>query len=141
MSSTRPLRTTRQSSRDSAGATRGAGGRSRDDEDTASASSSGGARGRAAARGGGGKAGAASVSEEDEDAPSITGAGGGGGGAGKKAGIPGFLTKTYEIFSSGEYSDLCGWGAGGDTIIIKKVRRRTRWNTPFGGSGLMVYWH
>ena len=35
--------------------------------------------------------------------------------------IPGFLTKTYEIFSSGEYEDLCSWGPAGDTIIVKKV--------------------
>jgi hypothetical protein len=46
---------------------------------------------------------------------------GGGGGGGKKTTIPGFLTKTFEIFSSGEYKDLCGWGPRGDTILIKKV--------------------
>lgn len=49
------------------------------------------------------------------------GGGGGGGGSAKKATIPGFLTKTYEIFSSAEHKDLCGWGARGDTIVIKKV--------------------
>jgi len=49
------------------------------------------------------------------------GGGGGGGGGNKKATIPGFLTKTFEIFSSGEYKDLCGWGPRGDTILIKKV--------------------
>jgi hypothetical protein len=37
------------------------------------------------------------------------------------ASVPGFLTKTFEIFSSPEYSDCCGWGANGDTIVIKKV--------------------
>lgn len=35
--------------------------------------------------------------------------------------VPGFLTKTYEIFNSPEYSDLCSWGPNEDTIIIKKV--------------------
>jgi len=39
----------------------------------------------------------------------------------KKPNIPGFLTKTFEIFSNEEYSDLCGWGENGDTIVIKKV--------------------
>lgn len=38
------------------------------------------------------------------------------------ASVPGFLTKTFEIFSSPEYADCCGWGANGDTIVIKKVR-------------------
>lgn len=35
--------------------------------------------------------------------------------------VPGFLTKTFEIFSSPEYSDCCGWGSNGETIIIRKV--------------------
>jgi hypothetical protein len=39
----------------------------------------------------------------------------------KKPNIPGFLTKTYEIFASPEFTDLCGWGENGNTIIIKKV--------------------
>lgn len=38
------------------------------------------------------------------------------------ASVPGFLTKTFEIFSSSEYSDCCGWGSNGETIIIRKVR-------------------
>ena len=38
-------------------------------------------------------------------------------------GVPGFLTKTFEIFSSPELSDCCGWGATGATIVISKVRR------------------
>eukprot|EP00624_Nannochloropsis_granulata_P005053 evm.model.NODE_35794_length_6463_cov_7.710196.1 len=46
---------------------------------------------------------------------------GGEGKSSKKTTIPGFLTKTFEIFSSGEYRDLCGWGPRGDTILIKKV--------------------
>lgn len=52
-------------------------------------------------------------------------AGGGSSGSlkddGKKSNIPGFLTKTFEIFSNEEFEDLCGWGENGDTIIIKKV--------------------
>ena len=35
--------------------------------------------------------------------------------------IPGFLTKTYEIFNSPDYTDCCGWGNNGSTIVIKKV--------------------
>ena len=35
--------------------------------------------------------------------------------------VPGFLTKTYEIFSNPEYADCCGWGPTGETIIIRKV--------------------
>jgi len=46
---------------------------------------------------------------------------GGEGKGSKKTTIPGFLTKTFEIFSSGEFKDLCGWGSRGDTILIKKV--------------------
>lgn len=39
----------------------------------------------------------------------------------KMTSVPGFLTKTYEIFSTPEYYDICSWGVNGDTIIIKKV--------------------
>ena len=35
--------------------------------------------------------------------------------------IPGFLTKTYEIFNTPDYTDCCGWGNNGSTIVIKKV--------------------
>lgn len=35
--------------------------------------------------------------------------------------IPGFLTKTYEIFNTADYTDCCGWGNNGSTIVIKKV--------------------
>ena len=42
--------------------------------------------------------------------------------------IPGFLTKTYEIFNTPEYTDCCGWGNNGSTIVIKKVRLRLFWN-------------
>ncbi len=37
--------------------------------------------------------------------------------------VPGFLTKTFEIFSTPEFADCCGWGQNGDTIIIRKVRQ------------------
>lgn len=37
------------------------------------------------------------------------------------ASVPGFLTKTFEIFSNPEYSDCCGWGPNGETIVIRKV--------------------
>lgn len=40
--------------------------------------------------------------------------------------VPGFLTKTFEIFSSPEYADCCGWGPNGDTIIIRKVGYYTK---------------
>eukprot|EP01041_Mallomonas_annulata_P002306 gene2306-4490_t len=33
----------------------------------------------------------------------------------------GFLTKTFEIFSTTEYADLCGWGPKGDTIYVRKI--------------------
>ncbi|CAM9411699.1 unnamed protein product [Chrysoparadoxa australica] len=42
--------------------------------------------------------------------------------ASKKPGnVPGFITKTYEIFSNPKFDDICGWGPRGDTIIIKQV--------------------
>jgi len=37
----------------------------------------------------------------------------------KKHTIPGFLTKTYEIFSNSEYERVCSWGPSGDTIVIR----------------------
>ncbi|KAJ1420232.1 HSF-type DNA-binding-domain-containing protein [Ochromonadaceae sp. CCMP2298] len=37
--------------------------------------------------------------------------------------VPGFLTKTFEIFSSIEYADCCGWGANGETILIRKIEQ------------------
>jgi len=37
------------------------------------------------------------------------------------SGPSGFLTKTFEIFSTPEYADLCGWGANGDTIYVRKI--------------------
>lgn len=35
--------------------------------------------------------------------------------------IPGFLTKTYEIFSLPEHQEYCCWGPKGDSIIIRKI--------------------
>ena len=35
--------------------------------------------------------------------------------------IPGFLSKTYDIFTNKEFENICGWGARGETIIIKKI--------------------
>eukprot|EP00953_Heterococcus_sp_UTEX-ZZ885_P005040 3189-Heterococcus_DN1.PRE.2 len=37
------------------------------------------------------------------------------------ANIPGFLTKTFEIFTNSSYSKLCSWGPAGDTIVIYKI--------------------
>lgn len=35
--------------------------------------------------------------------------------------IPGFLTKTYEIFTSPEYRYCCDWGQDGKTIVVNKI--------------------
>jgi hypothetical protein len=35
--------------------------------------------------------------------------------------IPGFLSKTYEIFNTPEFDEVCGWGPKGETIVIKKI--------------------
>ncbi|KAG5180276.1 HSF-type DNA-binding-domain-containing protein, partial [Tribonema minus] len=35
--------------------------------------------------------------------------------------IPGFLTKTFEIFSNPNFTSQCGWGVNGDTIVIFKI--------------------
>jgi hypothetical protein len=35
--------------------------------------------------------------------------------------VPGFINKTFEIFSNTSYSNLCGWSAPGDTIVIHKI--------------------
>jgi hypothetical protein len=37
--------------------------------------------------------------------------------------VPGFLTKTYEIFNTPEYQDICSWGPNGDTINIKRIEQ------------------
>lgn len=37
------------------------------------------------------------------------------------SGPSGFLTKTFEIFSTPEYAELCGWGPKGDTIYVRKI--------------------
>ena len=57
-------------------------------------------------------------------------AGSGSGGAGVPVAapinIPGFLTKTYEIFSLSEHHEYCCWGPKGDSIIIKKIEPFSR---------------
>lgn len=35
--------------------------------------------------------------------------------------IPGFLTKTFEIFSLPEYNYCCEWGRNGTTIVVTKI--------------------
>ena len=35
--------------------------------------------------------------------------------------IPGFLTKTYEIFTLPEYRYCCDWGADGNSIVVTKI--------------------
>ena len=35
--------------------------------------------------------------------------------------IPGFLSKTFEIFSNVEFQPVCGWNESGDAIEIKNV--------------------
>ena len=39
----------------------------------------------------------------------------------KAAVVPGFLTKTFDIFSDDSYIDYCGWTEDGNGIVIKKV--------------------
>ena len=36
-------------------------------------------------------------------------------------GVPGFLTKTYDIFSRDEHQEFCGWGSKGESIVIRQV--------------------
>ena len=35
--------------------------------------------------------------------------------------VSGFLAKTFDIFSDPDNFELCSWGPGGDTIVVKKV--------------------
>ncbi|KAF1319605.1 Heat shock transcription factor, other eukaryote, partial [Globisporangium splendens] len=35
--------------------------------------------------------------------------------------LPAFLSKTFEIFSMQEFSNICGWNASGDTIIVSQL--------------------
>lgn len=39
----------------------------------------------------------------------------------KNTSIPGFLTKTYEIFTSPEYRYCCDWGKDGNSIVVTKI--------------------
>ena len=43
------------------------------------------------------------------------------GGKPQATSIPGFLTKTYEIFTSPEYRYCCDWGRNGSTIVVTKI--------------------
>lgn len=40
---------------------------------------------------------------------------------GKHVMLPAFLSKTYDIFSMPEFSQVCGWNATGDTIIVSQL--------------------
>ena len=37
--------------------------------------------------------------------------------------VPGFLTKTYDIFSREEHQEFCGWGIKGDSIVIRQTEQ------------------
>lgn len=41
----------------------------------------------------------------------------------KSPSVPGFLTKTHEIFNSPQYQDICCWGPNGNTINVKKIEQ------------------
>lgn len=34
--------------------------------------------------------------------------------------MAGFLAKAYQIFDNPVWSDICGWGQGGETVVIRK---------------------
>ncbi|CAM9411494.1 unnamed protein product [Ectocarpus sp. 4 AP-2014] len=34
--------------------------------------------------------------------------------------VAGFLVKAYQIFNTPAWSDVCGWGEGGNTVVIRK---------------------
>ncbi|CAM9801624.1 unnamed protein product [Ectocarpus sp. 6 AP-2014] len=38
----------------------------------------------------------------------------------KRGNVAGFLVKAYQIFDTPAWSDLCGWGEGGNTVVIRK---------------------
>ncbi|CAM9786865.1 unnamed protein product, partial [Scytosiphon promiscuus] len=38
----------------------------------------------------------------------------------KRSNVAGFLAKAYQIFDNPAWSDICGWGQGGDTVVIRK---------------------
>ena len=40
--------------------------------------------------------------------------------------MAGFLTKAYEIFDCGNFSDCCGWGPKGETIVVKRIEDFSR---------------
>lgn len=34
--------------------------------------------------------------------------------------MAGFLAKAYQIFDNPAWSEICGWGEGGETVVIRK---------------------
>lgn len=34
--------------------------------------------------------------------------------------MAGFLAKAYQIFDNPSWSDVCGWGQNGETVVIRK---------------------
>ncbi|CAB1119047.1 unnamed protein product [Ectocarpus sp. CCAP 1310/34] len=38
----------------------------------------------------------------------------------KRGNVAGFLVKAYQIFDTPAWSDVCGWGEGGNTVVIRK---------------------
>ncbi|CAM9355822.1 unnamed protein product, partial [Hapterophycus canaliculatus] len=37
-----------------------------------------------------------------------------------RSNVAGFLAKAYQIFDNPVWSDICGWGHGGETVVIRK---------------------
>eukprot|EP00903_Cladosiphon_okamuranus_P018910 g17392.t1 len=38
----------------------------------------------------------------------------------KRSNVAGFLAKAYQIFDNPTWSEICGWGEGGETVVIRK---------------------
>ncbi|CAN0089726.1 unnamed protein product [Pylaiella littoralis] len=38
----------------------------------------------------------------------------------KRSNVAGFLVKAYQIFDNPAWSKICGWGQGGETVVIRK---------------------
>eukprot|EP00752_Nemacystus_decipiens_P011358 g10092.t1 len=38
----------------------------------------------------------------------------------KRSNVAGFLAKAYQIFDNPAWSEICGWGEGGETVVIRK---------------------
>lgn len=37
-----------------------------------------------------------------------------------RSNVAGFLSKAYQIFDNPTWSDVCGWGQGGETVVIRQ---------------------